>query len=78
MLGDVCEYQKGTHSSSKTKINENCNSKFITVAFENKWNNTDIIDGEGKHYFYQMYHQEKYGHYIIIMENMHTVIYYIN
>ena len=50
-LGDVCEYKKGKHSSSKTKINKNGKSKFITVAFEEKWNNTDIMDDDNEALF---------------------------
>lgn len=43
-LGEVCELVKGKHSTTKTIINSEGESKFITVAAENKWQNCDIID----------------------------------
>ncbi len=43
-LGEVCELIKGKHSSTKTKISDAGVSKFITIAFENKWQNCDIFD----------------------------------
>ncbi len=46
-LGEICELIKGQHSSTKTETNENGVAKFITVAKEEKWQNCDIIDGEG-------------------------------
>lgn len=48
-MNDVCvDFIKGKHSSTQTVTNETGESKFITVAFEEKWKNTDIVDCSGE------------------------------
>ena len=43
-LGEVCELIKGKHSTTKTTLNAEGESKFITVSMENKWQDCDIED----------------------------------
>ena len=43
-LGELCELVKGKHSSTKTITNEEGKAKFITLAFEEKWQYTNEYD----------------------------------
>lgn len=45
-IGEICELVKGQHSSTRTIISDNGHSKFITVAFEEKWKHCNIEDGK--------------------------------